>query len=41
VSARGELSLLLLWGTREYPHRFALEWSLVLDSWSHPVDDEF
>jgi hypothetical protein len=31
----------LLWDTLESPHHFALEWSLVLDSRSHPVDEEF
>jgi hypothetical protein len=28
-------------GYTRSPHHFALEWSLVLDSRSHPVHDEF
>jgi hypothetical protein len=41
VGSRQSSRPCLLWDTRESPRHFALKWSLVLDSRSHPVDDEF
>jgi hypothetical protein len=41
VGSRQSSRPCLLWDTRESPRHFALEWSFLLDSRSHPVDDEF